>query len=143
MIKETQAVKKEVWDRVLEWCDLITYHSDRTSLDPILIASVIVIESGGQPEVISHQGAVGLMQIMPSDGIASTFTCINGPCFANHPSTEELLDPNFNIEYGTRMLSGLVNKFGLRDGLAKYGPSDVGYWYANKVIAIAEEIRGE
>ena len=93
--------------------------------------------------MISKDGAVGLMQIMPNDGVAATFMCLNGPCFANRPSTDELKDPNYNIEYGTNYLSGLINKFGLRDGLLAYGPSGVGYDYADKVIAIAEEIRGE
>lgn len=102
----------------------------------------MLIESGGQPEIISHSGAVGLMQIMPRDGIASTFLCINGPCFASRPSIEELKNPEFNIKYGVRMLSGLIKMNGsIRDALKSYGPMDVGYSYADKVISIWEGLK--
>lgn len=100
----------------------------------------MLVESGGQSEIISSSGAVGLMQIMPKDGIASTFMCINGPCFANRPTTEELKDPDFNVDYGCRMLAGLIDKLGSeREALKAYGPYDVGYTYADKVLTIREE----
>lgn len=100
------------------------------------------MESGGQPEVISYSGAVGLMQIMPRDGIAATFQCINGPCFANRPTIEELKDPAFNVDFGVKMLAGLIGKYGdLREGLKSYGPGDVGYWYADKVLGVYESVR--
>jgi soluble lytic murein transglycosylase-like protein len=80
---------------------------------------------------------VGLMQVMPRDGIAASFQCANGPCFTSRPSMEELFDPEFNIQYGVRMLSGLQKKFGsLRDALMAYGPANVGYYYADIVLAI-------
>lgn len=91
---------------------------------------------------MSASGAVGLMQIMPKDGIASGFMCANGPCFANRPSIEELLNPEFNVEFGVRMLAGLIGKHGsIRDGLMAYGPYNVGYYYADKVLAIYEQLR--
>lgn len=128
-------------EKIRTWCQLVESHSERTGLEPNLIAAVILVESGGKAEVISPSGAVGLMQVMPSDGIAASFMCINGPCFANRPTIEELKDPAFNVEYGTNMLSGLINQYGLRDGLAKYGPGDVGYWYADKVIGVYQDIQ--
>jgi len=77
------------------------------------------------------------MQVMPRDGIASTFQCINGPCFANRPSIEELKDPGFNIDYGVRMLAGLIGRYAdIREALKHYGPFDVGYQYADKVLLI-------
>jgi hypothetical protein len=92
-------------------------------------------ESGGNPEAFSQSGAVGLMQIMPRDGIAASFQCSNGPCFNNRPSIDELKDPQFNLKYGTSMLKGLVVKHGdLREALRSYGPMDVGYTYADRVI---------
>lgn len=124
-------------DAVRQWCQLIETVSAAYEIDPLLVAAVMLVESGGQPEVISHSGAVGLMQVMPRDGIASTFQCINGPCFANRPTIAELLDPEFNVEYGVRMLSGLIKKTGSpREALKSYGPYDVGYDYADKVLAI-------
>jgi soluble lytic murein transglycosylase-like protein len=65
--------------------------------------------------------------------------CQNGPCFSNRPSTEELKDPEFNVKYGTRMLAGLLSRNGtLREALKSYGPMNVGYFYADKVMAIFE-----
>jgi soluble lytic murein transglycosylase-like protein len=123
--------------KVEQWCSLIEEQAVQHELDPLLIAAVMLVESGGQPEVISHSGAVGLMQVMPRDGIAATFQCINGPCFASRPTISELKDPKFNVEYGVRMLAGLVQRYGnTRDALKAYGPADVDYWYADKVLGI-------
>ena len=122
---------------ILQWCDLITRYAEKHEMAPDLIAALIWQESGGKPMAYSKSGAVGLMQVMPRDGIASTFMCINGPCFTNRPSIIELQDPEFNVKYGTRMLARLVNENGdLREALRAYGPKDVGYYYADKVIGI-------
>jgi hypothetical protein len=127
---------------ILQWCELITRYADQHSLDPNLIAAVMLQESGGQHLAYSHSGAVGLMQVMPRDGIAQKFMCKNGPCFTNRPTISELEDPDFNIAYGTRMLAGLNDRFGnIRDALKSYGPMDVGYSYADKVLAIFERNR--
>jgi soluble lytic murein transglycosylase-like protein len=124
-------------ESVLQWCDLITEYADKRGFDPNLIAGLIWQESGGNPTAYSKSGAVGLMQVMPRDGLAASFMCPNGPCFSERPTTQELQDPGYNIAYGTRMLSSLLNKHGnLRDALKAYGPKDVGYYYADKVLGI-------
>lgn len=126
-----------VMDSVLQWCGQIERVAEKYNVDASLIAAVMMQESGGQPEVISTSGAVGLMQVMPSDGVASSFMCVNGPCFAARPSTSELLDPDFNLDYGVRMIAGLIQKYGgVRDALRSYGPYNVGYYYADKVLAL-------
>ena len=126
-----------VMDSVRQWCGQIESAAEKYNVDSSLIAAVMMQESGGQPEVISASGAVGLMQVMPSDGVASSFMCANGPCFAARPSTSELLDPAFNLDYGARMIAGLIQKYGdARDALRAYGPYNVGYYYADKVLAI-------
>jgi len=122
---------------ILVWEEYIMHASAASDLDPNLIAAVILQESGGQEHIISHSGAVGLMQIMPRDGVASRFICVNGPCFHNRPTTKELLDPQFNIQYGAQLLAGLLNTHpALRDALKAYGPMDVGHSYADTVLAI-------
>lgn len=127
-------------DKVRRWCEPITRHAQSNELPPDLIAALIWQESGGNPSAYSHSGAVGLMQVMPRDGIAANFVCQNGPCFASRPTIQELEDPEFNIEYGTRMLAGLVKRFGsLRDGLKAYGPMDVGYAYADIVLGLYQD----
>lgn len=124
---------------ILQWCSLITHYALLNNLNPNLIAALIWQESGGNPSAYSHSGAVGLMQIMPNDGLASAFQCPNGPCFENRPSMQELQDPEFNVSFGTKFLSDLViQKGNLREALKSYGPMDVGYSYAEKVINISE-----
>jgi soluble lytic murein transglycosylase-like protein len=126
-------------EEVRQWCELITRYADEHNVAPDLVAAVIWLESGGKAAAYSRSGAVGLMQVMPRDGIAEKFQCINGPCFASRPTIEELEDPAYNIEYGTRMLAGLFErKNSWRDALRSYGPMDVGYSYADKVLAIYE-----
>jgi soluble lytic murein transglycosylase-like protein len=95
-------------------------------------------ESAGKPDAYSKSGAVGLMQVMPRDGLASKFMCVNGPCFSDRPSMEELFDPEYNVAYGTRMLAELVQHYGdVRTALKAYGPKDVGFYYADLVLGIA------
>ena len=119
---------------------MITAKAEQTGLAPDLIAALIWQESGGNPLAYSKSGAVGLMQVMPRDGLAANFTCTNGPCFASRPSIAELQDPEFNVDYGTGMLAGLVKHSGsLREALKAYGPMDVGYYYADKVLGIYQQ----
>ncbi len=127
---------------IRQWCALITRYAGSAGLSPDLIAALIWQESGGNPGAYSASGAVGLMQVMARDGIAASFMCANGPCFASRPSIEQLQDPTFNIEYGTRMLAGLYGRYqSIREALKAYGPMDVGYYYADKVLAIYESYR--
>jgi soluble lytic murein transglycosylase-like protein len=127
---------------ILQWCEIITRFAIQAELSPNLIAAVILQESGGDAAAYSASGAVGLMQVMPRDGIASTFECVNGPCFASRPTIEELSDPSYNVEFGTRMLARLINKLGsLREALKAYGPMDMNYSYADRVLAIYENYR--
>ncbi len=122
---------------IYQWCDLITHFANQAGLSPDLVAAIIYQESGGNPEAYSKSGAVGLMQVMPRDGIARQFQCINGPCFSNRPTIDELRNPEFNIQYGTQMLRRLEDHTGdIRDALRSYGPMDVGYYYADKVLSI-------
>jgi hypothetical protein len=130
-------VSEQFPDKILKWCEIITQHANQHNLEPDLIAALILQESGGNPQAYSHSGAVGLMQVMPRDGLAAKFICANGPCFKNRPTIQQLKDPEFNVSYGTRMLAGLVKRSGsLREALKSYGPMDVGYSYAETVLAL-------
>ena len=129
-------------EEILQWCDIITAEAEGAGLSPNLVAAVMLQESGGDASAYSVSGAVGLLQVMPRDGIAADFECINGPCFASRPTIDELLQPGFNIEYGTSMLAGRIASWGdERDALKAYGPMDVGYSYADRVLAIYENYR--
>jgi soluble lytic murein transglycosylase-like protein len=124
---------------IQQWAPYILEAAFENDLDPNLIAAVMLQESGGDPRAISISGAVGLMQVMPKDGLAASFICDGSPCFSSRPSMEQLLEPEFNIHYGASMLSGLIEKKGsLREALYHYGPIDVGYGYAERVLSLFE-----
>lgn len=84
-------------------------------LDSLLVAAVVEAESGFSPDVVSPQGAVGLMQVMPDT--ARTY------------GAEDLHDPAINLAVGSRYFSSLMDLYGgdLELALAAYnaGPSAV------------------
>lgn len=110
-----------VAENVQQWCPLIRKYSLENNLDPALIAALITVESGGKPDAISFQGAVGLMQIMPKD---NTKTNQFDHFFTDRPTTAQLLHPEFNIKYGTSLLAGLISRWGsIELGVYRYGPA--------------------
>jgi soluble lytic murein transglycosylase-like protein len=120
---------------VRQWCAVIESSAQQNGLEAKLIASVMLQESVGDAQAVSRSGAIGLMQVMPRDGQAATFMCINGPCFADRPSMQELFEPHFNVAYGSQLLAGLIQTNGsVREGLRAYGPRDSGYTYADLVL---------
>jgi len=122
---------------VQTWRELIERNAEKYQLDPDLIASVIIQESGGDPSAYSSSGAVGLMQVMPRDGIAAGFICGDHPCFESRPEINELENPEFNIDYRSHLLKDLLDKYGSwREALRAYGPMDMGYQYADIVLSI-------
>jgi hypothetical protein len=141
-VSEICEINPDYPQKIRRWCDIIARYAAQVQLPANLVAAVILQESGGDATAFSASGAVGLMQVMPRDGIAASFECINGPCFASRPTIDELQDPGYNVEYGTRMLAGLTSRLGsLREALKAYGPMDMGYSYADRVLAIYENYR--
>jgi len=95
--------------------DLIFRTAKRYDVDALLIAAVVEAESGFDPYAVSMDGALGLMQVMPST--------------ADLMGAEDPLDPSINVDAGTRYLVGLQRRFGgdLELALAAYnaGPGNV------------------
>ncbi|HNR46781.1 MAG TPA: lytic transglycosylase domain-containing protein [Anaerolineaceae bacterium] len=136
------AVSSAYPESIRQWCGWIDQYAVEYGLESNLIAAVMLQESGGDPNAYSRSGAVGLMQIMPRDGLAASFMCNGQPCFSARPSMTELYDPEFNIAYGVRMLAGLIDRRGsVREALFSYGPIGIGYEYADIVLRIYENYR--
>lgn len=132
-------------ESIRRWCPYIEKWASARSMDPKWIAAVMLQESGGNPEILSASGAVGLLQVMPRDGIAASFHNENGvPYFSDRPSIDELKNPDFNIEYGSGMLSSLGINSDPRNALLRYGPRPDDllavygsrYYYADLIISI-------
>ncbi len=68
------------------------------NVDPLLVQSVAQVESGYNPHAISHRGAEGVMQLMPST--------------ARRLGVRNSFDVRQNIEAGVRHLKRLQERFG-------------------------------
>lgn len=78
-------------------------------MNPRLLASIVIIESRGNPFAISGQDAVGIMQIhLPTWGSTADRENIN------------LLKIEDNIDFGARILKDYVQRFGVSEGIRRY-----------------------
>ena len=78
-------------------------------LNPRLLASIVIVESRGNPFAISGQDAVGIMQIhLPTWGNTADRENIN------------LLKIEDNIDFGARILKDYVQRFGVSEGIRRY-----------------------
>lgn len=92
----------------LRYEDEITASAATHGVDPYLVAAVILSESSWDPEASSHQGARGLMQLMPE---TAQDMVAKGLVDGKRYSYENLEDPTVNIEYGCAYLSYLLTYF--------------------------------
>lgn len=85
---------EDIVDRISPWEKYVIHYSSVYDVDPDLVRAIIYAESKGDPFVISRDGALGLMQIMPK---TAHFMGIGNP-----------LDPEENIKAGVKFISWLV-----------------------------------
>lgn len=77
---------------------------ERNHVDGLLLAAVVEMESRFAPRAISPEGAIGLMQLLPSTG--------------RDYGVKNLLDPYANVDAGSRYLRVLLDRFKRRQDLA-------------------------
>ncbi|MDR2725285.1 MAG: lytic transglycosylase domain-containing protein [Candidatus Adiutrix sp.] len=87
-----------------EFEDLIEATARAHQVSPLLVKAVIQAESRFDPTAVSHKGAVGLMQVLPSTARAE--------------GVHNLLDPKMNLEAGVRHLKKLLQSFNDDEKLA-------------------------
>ena len=101
---------------------LVEAAARKYDLDPLLVHSVIAVESAYNPYAVSPKGAQGLMQLMPGTarrfGVSNTF------------------DPGENIEGGVRYLKYLTELFphDPRLAVAAYNAGEGAVWKYNYQI---------
>jgi hypothetical protein len=94
----------------------ILQSSRKHKLDPRLVASIVVVESRGNPFAISTSDAVGIMQI-------------HVPTWAGKVDEEgiNLFKIEDNVDFGVRILGDYVKQYGRDEGVKRYNglkPSD-------------------
>lgn len=95
--------------------------ADRYSMSPVLLLSVMAVESGFDAHAVSTLGARGLMQVLP----------------AAHPrafvNVKELDDPAVNVRIGSSILRGYLDASGGDIDAALWRYSGGGKGYARRV----------
>lgn len=92
---------------------LVERAAERHGVDPRLVHALIEVESSYRPDAVSGAGAMGLMQLMP--GTAKRY------------GVADPMDPEANIEAGTRHIRALLDEFGPLfelDSLAAYNAGE-------------------
>jgi soluble lytic murein transglycosylase-like protein len=89
--------------------EAIVRSSRRHNLDPRLVASIVIVESRGDPFAISPSNAVGIMQI-------------HVPTWAHTIDHEgiNLFKIEDNIDFGVRILRDYVARYGDDEGIKRY-----------------------
>ncbi len=107
--------------------------SKRYGVDKYLIYGVIKTESNFDPDAVSHVGAQGLMQLMP-DSFEWIQTYYTDEEYQKY-TFEDLSDPAVNIDYGTHLLSILLDMYEVEDtAVCAYnaGVGNVNSWLEDK-----------
>jgi soluble lytic murein transglycosylase-like protein len=106
------------------WAGAIEQAATEAGVDPALLAALVQHESGFDPSVVSHAGAIGLAQLMPgtADGLGVD------------PS-----DPLGNLRGGARYLREQLDRFGSPElALAAYNAGPTRVAQAGGIPRIAE-----
>ncbi len=90
----------------LEYLGEIKDNSAKYSLEPSQVAAIIYEESKFDPDVVSSQDAIGLMQILPD-----TANILAKDLGVDNLWRDDLFVPSINIKFGTYYYRGLLDKY--------------------------------
>ena len=90
-----------------KYAEIVSKYADEYKVPEDVVYATIKVESSFDPEAISHAGARGLMQMLPS-----TFEWLTGDeHLGEHLTPNLLFEPEVNIRYGVYYLKYLYTKF--------------------------------
>ncbi len=93
-----------------EYAEYVQKYSKEYNVDENLVYALIKAESNFNPDAKSSKNAIGLMQLMEST--AQEICKKMDLQISNNQLTEKLLEPETNINIGTKYLSILIQKYG-------------------------------
>lgn len=108
-------------------------------LDANLLRGLMAAESGGRPEIVSHAGAVGLLQLMPATAEAEAAR-LRIPDFTPERLTEGALNVRLGASYLARMLARFDRQVPFALAAYNAGPSRVLRWRAAAPDVSAREV---
>jgi hypothetical protein len=91
-------------DKISKYDPIIQQASAQYGVDSNLVSAVIIQESGGNPNAVSHKGAKGLMQLMDST--------------ARELGVRQVFNPQQNILAGVKYLSQMLERYNGDESLA-------------------------
>ncbi|MGL4874068.1 MAG: lytic transglycosylase domain-containing protein [Clostridium sp.] len=96
----------EMKEHPYKYTEIVNKYAKEYELDPLLVLSIIKVESDFDPNAISNADAVGLMQITEPTGkdVAQALKDISF-------KVEDLYNPEKNIKMGCYYLRNLYNEF--------------------------------
>ena len=94
-------------ESVARWWPQLVDAGRRHAVDPELLAIVVLVESGGNPNAQSPAGASGLMQLMPA-----TAADIARQRGITGFTADQVWDPLLNIDFGAWYLADQLRRFG-------------------------------
>ncbi len=108
-LASTSTSAAPAYANVMRWQSLIAQAAAAHKVPAALIAAIMAVESSGNPDAVSPAGALGLMQVMPSEltrlGVQQS----------------KWSDPASNIDAAARYLSETLNSGGsLQQAVARY-----------------------
>ena len=146
VVRQHRPTAADGWRHTL--ATAIVEEAGAAAIDPLLVAAIIAKESSFKSRVVSHAGAVGLMQLRPwvaEDMALRTDVEWNG--------RQTLHTPHLNVRLGVRYYKELVDRFGDEQvALTAYcfGPSRVsmqlrrgtfhGSRYAREILEFYERL---
>jgi soluble lytic murein transglycosylase len=116
---EIEQLPRPVWEALFPrpWWNDVKKYAAENQLDPYLVAALIRQESEFNPAAVSRADAIGLMQLLPITGKRMAHE-LN----VRRYSVGMLVEPEVNVQLGTRYFRQLVQKFdgNLEAALAAY-----------------------
>lgn len=106
MKEKTQEYVPQGFTYPTDYEEYVLKYSEEFEVDPVLIFSVIKVESNFQPGATSNVGARGLMQLM-----SDAYDWVKFRLDDDSESFDDMYDPEINIKYGSYYLSFLMERY--------------------------------
>ena len=131
VFKIQNSILKKIYK--IDYYEYVYKYSKENDIDPLLIATIIKVESNYKRNIVSSSGAIGLMQLMENTAVEEANE-IN----ENVTAIEKLYNPEFNIKIGTKYFAKLLKKYNNNYLLAaaayNAGMGKVDMWIKNGII---------